>query len=347
METKRFATHDLLKEGFAGPFPLALERGEIDEIALYLDRLLDAKQIHPIYGRYATRDWHLVNPAIARLLAHPRIVDELVPLLGEDILLWRSKVFAKAPGEGPLGWHQEWGAFNGEEIGNDRPALVPSSTGTDIWNLTVWIALDDVTSDMGPLRFARGTNRRRFPIRMMPIEHSEFYVDPFLTLSSVAEVVRAARNNRLVLDIDTSGYFDGIDIAGLSLGRARGIVLEQLGREKGAMTLDFDEKAHEIVSLPMQAGSFVVFSERVMHGSSANMSERRRLAINARYTRGDTIIYPYHAGAAPIDGSNLDISRHWSIPVKGTRFNAANEIRSPETEDCLSPLERRACGRGN
>lgn len=336
METMRAAIHDLSGEGFSGPFPLALERGEIDEIAVYLNRVLDAKQIHPIYGRYATRDWHLVNPAITRLLVNPRIVDKLEPLLGEDILLWRSKVFAKAPGEGPLGWHQEWGAFNGEEIGNDRPALVPSLRGTDIWNLTVWIALDDISADMGPLRFARGTNSRRFPIRMMPIEHSEFYVDPFSSVSSVAEVVSAARNNRLVLDIDTSGYFDGIDVAGLNLNRAREIVLEHLEREQGAMTLDFEENAHEIVSLPMAAGSFVVFSERVMHGSSANMSARRRLAINARYTRGDTIIYPYRTGAEPIDGSNLDISGHWSIPVKGTRFNSANQLRSAGTDDRLS-----------
>lgn len=335
MDAIKDVARSVATDGFAGPFPLPVARSEIADIAAELDDMLNTRQVHPIYERFSTRDWHLANPAIARLLMHPRIVQELDRILGESILLWRSKVFAKAPSEGPLGWHQEWGAFNGEEIGNDRPALFPARRSDDIWNLTVWIALDDVTPDMGPLRFARGSNRRRFPICMMPIEKSEFYVDPFASIASVAQLVTAARTNSLVLDIDTSDYFDDADITRLKLEDARDIVRGRLGSEQGAATLDFDENDHEIVSMTMPAGSFAVFSERVMHGSTANTSTRRRLAINARYTRGDTLIYPYRNSASPIDGSNLNISRHCSIPVKGTKFHKNNALWSNLTQPNL------------
>lgn len=320
-------TADLVTDGFAGPFDLPVSRQEIRKIADYLDDFLSTRRVHPIYGRYSTRDWHLVHPPIVDLLGHDRVVRELDQVLGEHILLWRSKVFSKAAGEGPLGWHQEWGAFNGEEIGNDRPALIPKERNDTIWNLTVWMALGDVTADMGPLRFARGSNRHRYPIRMMPIEESEFYVDPFDAIGTVDELISAVRTNTLILDIDTAHYFDGVDVDRLDLKTARDIVHGKLRGERGAATLDFDENEHEIVSMTMPAGSFVVFSERVMHGSSGNISPRRRLAINARYTRGDTLIYPYHNSQSPIDGSNLDVSRHWSIPVAGSQFHPDNVIR--------------------
>ena len=139
--------------------------------------------------------WHLLDDDLLTILTHPEIVESVAAILGPDLLLWRSKVFAKRPGEGELGWHQEWGAFNGEEIGNDRPSLEPSAAArlsNDPWNVTVWIALDDVADDMGPIRFARGTHRRRFPITMKPLLYSEFWHDPFLGIGSVGEIVTRA-----------------------------------------------------------------------------------------------------------------------------------------------------------
>ena len=60
-----------------------------------------------------------------------------------------------------------------------------------------------------------------------------------------------------------------------------------------------------------------VFTERTMHGSPANISSRRRLAINGRITRADTIVYPGRLRENFIDGSNLDIRKHRCVLLSG------------------------------
>lgn len=321
---------ELFENGFAGPLDSGIRSEILASTAGKIDQMLRTRDAHPMYGRFSVRDWHLIEPDILDLFTDVRIVDAVSDVLGEDILLWRSKIFAKAPGEEALGWHQEWGPFNGEEIGNDKPALYPAEHRRDApWNLTMWLALDDVTWDMGPIRFARGTQTRRFPIAMKPIVQSEFYLDPFRDIATLDQLVTRARQSALVLDIDTSAYFDGAP-AGLTLAEAKALVLDKLRVERGAVTLDFDEEEHEIVSVPMKAGQFVLFTERCMHGSSANITDRRRLAINARYTFADTLIYPFRGSDAPFDGSNLDVSGHRCVLVKGRSLDARNAVATPE-----------------
>jgi non-haem Fe2+, alpha-ketoglutarate-dependent halogenase len=317
------------RDGFVGPIPIDLPRRIFDGAAARLDKMLDESAPHPLYGRFSVRDWHLLDDDLLAILSHPQIVEAVASILGPDLLLWRSKVFAKKPGEGELGWHQEWGAFNGEEIGNDRPSLEPSAAARlsdDPWNITVWVALDDVADDMGPIRFARGTHRRRFPIAMKPLLQSEFWHDPFLGIGSVGEIVTLAAENSLVLDIDTSQIFAGVDTTRLTLDQAKKTVLDTLGTQVGAVTLDFDPDEHEVIDMPMSCGSFVVFSERVMHGSSANHSSGRRLAVNGRYTRADTVVYPFRARKERIDGSNLDITNHSCVLVSGRSLSESNIV---------------------
>jgi non-haem Fe2+, alpha-ketoglutarate-dependent halogenase len=325
------------RDGFVGPFALDVPRGLLDRVAARVDDMLERQTQHPLYGRFSVRDWHLLDEEMLSLLSHPHIAQTVAAILGPDLLLWRSKVFVKRPGEAPLGWHQEWGAFNGEEIGNDRPALLPATHAQDRpWNLTVWVALDDVTPDMGPIRFARGTHVRRFPIEMQPLVNSEFWHDPFLDTASVEALIARADANALVLDIRTDHIFKDVDRGGISLDEAKTMVLEGLRGAVGAVTLGFDPKEHEIVDLPMKAGSFVVFSERTMHGSSSNDSPRRRLAVNARYTRSDTLVYPFREQSQRIDGSNLDISRHECVLVSGRQLTSRNVLRRmghPEQRD--------------
>ena len=316
------------RDGFVGPMALDVPRAKIDAAAGRLDEMLARETAQPLYGRFSVRDWHLVDDDLLDILGHSQIVDAVGAILGPNLLLWRSKVFVKRPGGGELGWHQEWGAFNGEEIGNDRPALKPApGHGDGPWNITVWVALDDVDADMGPIRFARGTHRRRFPITMKPLVDSEFLHDPFLGVSCTAEIVARANNNSLVLDIDTTGIFAGVDTARVDLDEAKKIVISALETKVGAVTLDFDPAEYEIVDIPMERESFVVFSERVMHGSSANRSAKRRLAINGRYTRSDTVVYPFREQGERIDGSNLDVTGHECVLVSGELRTGRNVVR--------------------
>jgi non-heme Fe2+,alpha-ketoglutarate-dependent halogenase len=319
------------RDGFVGPFPRFAPVERLDAVATRLADIVEAKRSHPLYGRHSVRDFHLIDDDVRALFTHAAIVERLVPLLGADLVLWRTKIFHKAPGEGPLGWHQEWGAFNGEEIGNDVPGLRPSDAGSQSsWNLTVWIALDDITEFMGPLRFARGTHRRRFPVEMAPMAESEFWHDPLLGVDDVRVLVDRARNCSLVLDVDTSGVFDGIDPATLDLAAARRRLLDALSDQVGAVTCDFDSGREDIVALPMRKGDFVIFTERCMHGSGANLTDNRRLAINGRVTRADTIVYPGRLAGDFTDGSNLDISPHWCVLLSGEDRSAGLNHFCPE-----------------
>lgn len=306
------------QDGYLGPLDGSVPEPIIDRAAAILDDMIDRRAPHPLYVRYSVRDWHLVAPEVLALFTDPAITRRLIPLLGEDLTLWRTKIFHKRPGDAALGWHQEWGAYNGEEIGNDVPSLRPAPAAADgIWNLTVWIALHDIDDELGPIRFARGSNRRRFPIAMAPMTQSEFWHDPTLGVSDPQVLVRRARECSLVLDMDTSTLFDGVDTDTLTLESARTRILNAMSQYVAAATLEFNEAEHDIVSLPVRKGQFIIFTERTMHGSSANRSSRRRLAINGRVTRADTLIYPGRLTGNMIDGANLDISRHDCILLHG------------------------------
>jgi ectoine hydroxylase-related dioxygenase (phytanoyl-CoA dioxygenase family) len=313
------------QDGFIGPFTGTAPAARIDAIARRLGEMIDEKQIHPHYGRFSVRDWHLLDDEILRLMTDPAIVGRLKSVLGKDLILWRSKVFDKQPGEGTLGWHQEWGAFNGEEIGNDVPGLQPAPDFQDrYWNLTVWIALVDVDWAMGPIQFARGTNRRRFPVAMAPIAESEFWHNPFLNVDDPMTIVKRAKECSLILDIDTSHLFDGVDLERLTLQETRDHVMAAMSDKVGAITMDFDSLKEEIITLPMRKGQFVIFTERTMHGSPPNVSSHRRLAINARVTHSSTIVYPGRLTGNYIDGSNLNISKHRCILISGADHSGAN-----------------------
>lgn len=335
---------DFERDGFVGPLPRFLPIDEIDALRRELDDGVSSCRSHPLYGRFSVRDWHLVSPLAMRLFTHPAIVRRLQQLAGEDLLLWRSNVFHKSPGQGERGWHQEWGWFNGEEIGNDRPALIPTSVDGDWWNLTVWVALDDITLENGPLRFARGSQKTRLPIRMVRMVDSAFFQDPFSGEPDVATLVARARDNRLVLDIDTSRMFDGIDAQLLSRDALKTYVRNWLASLQAANPLPFEIPAESVVTLTMQKGDFVIFSERTMHASLPNDTARSQLAINCRVTTSDTLVYPGRLRGDFIDGANLDISRHRCVLLSGRKLNRANACLHEEAGTLLAGLAPRAHG---
>ena len=308
----------LERDGFCGPLDAGVSREQCARLARVISAGNENRVIHPLYGRFSVRDWHLINSDFLELLTSPAILDAVSSVLGDRYKMWRSKIFQKAPGEGALGWHQEWGAFNGEEIGNDRPALIPTPERREsAWNVTVWMPLTDVTPAMGPMRFAKGSHKRRFPITMGPLAETEFYVDPFADIKTKDVLIKRVKTDSLCIDIHTSHYFDDVEPDAVSFAELRELVETKLEKELGAITLDFHETEHELVSMPMSAGQFVIFTERCMHGSSANTSPFPRIGINARFTFDDTQIYPFRHSETPIDGSNLDIRLHRTVLIPG------------------------------
>lgn len=321
------------RDGFVGPFPAFLPPDKIAELRCLLADIEVRRMANPIYGRFSVRDWHLIDARVAELFSHPAIVERLRGLAGDDLVLWRSKIFHKKAGDTEIGWHQEWGLFNGEEIGNDKPALTPRDPSGDMWNLTVWVALCDVTPTMGPLQFIRGSHRRRYPISMVPLDKSAFFFDDTLEKATDArELARMCKERSLVVDIDTSEFFTGVDVASLSSDEAKSIIFRELSRLRGAVTLPFEYDPQDLVTVETRAGEFVIFSERTMHGSPPNRSAEGRTAVNCRVTTSDTLIYPGRLRGDFTDGSNIDIRTHFCILLSGDPGTTPNVFGSPPRE---------------
>jgi hypothetical protein len=78
------------------------------------------------------------------LATHPDLMDMAAQLIGEDIILWGTTIFGK-PAKGGKGtpWHQD----------GDYYPIRPLET------MTIWIALDDVTPENGPMSFIPGSHK--------------------------------------------------------------------------------------------------------------------------------------------------------------------------------------------
>jgi non-heme Fe2+,alpha-ketoglutarate-dependent halogenase len=135
------------EHGYVGPFDLASP-----EAVATARRLVDtdlADRESPIYGVKIGRDWHLASREIFDICAHPAIVGRLRHLLGDDILLWRSQMFYKKPGDGETLWHQD-SNFPGPL---NVPSIEPSVT------VTAWIALDEATVENGCVELVAGSHK--------------------------------------------------------------------------------------------------------------------------------------------------------------------------------------------
>jgi non-heme Fe2+,alpha-ketoglutarate-dependent halogenase len=344
---------EIYENGYLRPQPSNLDSSRVSAISKKLAGHMRKKDNHPLYGRHSVRDWHLVYPELVDFVVNERVLGALRSIMGEDLILWRSHLFFKPPNAGPVGWHQDFGSFSGEDIGNNKVSLVPthlddiretdlekylpdmiSQTASidapdqsEFWNMTVWVALTNITHDMGPLRFMKGSHTRRFPVRMEKINQSDFWQDPFVKISNKSELVDACNYSRLILDVDTSHLLDEVNVDNLGFDELKDAVMRKVIRLEGSTTVIDEVDLSRVVEFPMKMGDYILFSERTMHGSSANSSATDRLAINFRITRSSTLVYPSRLRDDYTDGFNLDIRQHHSLLISGQNLNPQNKVQ--------------------
>jgi ectoine hydroxylase len=92
---------------------------------------------------------HLYSDAFARLARHPRMIEPVVDLFGEDVYMHQFKINGKMAFEGDVWqWHQDYGTwFNDDQMPTERA-------------MNVAIFLDDVNEFNGPLMFIPGSHKK-------------------------------------------------------------------------------------------------------------------------------------------------------------------------------------------
>ncbi|MEW5251586.1 chlorinating enzyme [Microbulbifer sp. 2201CG32-9] len=150
------------RDGYIGPFDL-YDSNEIKELynaSLRADMFDRSKAIYDLdhTSRLAGYDRHLDIDFFSQHVMRREIVDKLEPVLGPDIICWRSEMFPKYPGDEGTDWHQadNFGHASGS-------AQIEWPNGSDFGGaVTVWTAITDVTEETACLRFIPGTQEEMF-----------------------------------------------------------------------------------------------------------------------------------------------------------------------------------------
>jgi ectoine hydroxylase-related dioxygenase (phytanoyl-CoA dioxygenase family) len=125
-------------------FPIrVLDDGELAAVRAEYQRLVDAnggtlKHFDKVHHKFG---WAY------DLVLHPRIVDRVAEILGDDVVVWGSLILSKPPhDDGFVAWHQdgEYATFLG-----GAPAV------------SAWIALSDSTTESGCMRVIPGSHKTK------------------------------------------------------------------------------------------------------------------------------------------------------------------------------------------
>ena len=91
---------------------------------------------------------HMYSDPFARLARHPRMVEPIQQMFGEDVYMHQFKINGKAAFDGDVWqWHQDYGTWRADD---DMP---------EARAMNVAIFLDDVNEFNGPLMFIPGSHR--------------------------------------------------------------------------------------------------------------------------------------------------------------------------------------------
>ncbi len=167
--------HDQIKtydrDGFLFPLPLL----SVQETAVLRQGIektqARARNVANMF-QYTFNVPHLVIPEVHTLVTRPDVLDYVEAIMGPDIMLWAASFFIKeAKTSDFVSWHQDlryWGLDD------------------DAHEMTVWLAISDVTPENGAMRFIPGSHRSGL------VEHRDTF----------AENNQLTRGQELAIDVD-------------------------------------------------------------------------------------------------------------------------------------------------
>ncbi len=130
------------EKGFIFPLDLfASEEAEANRE--YFDELMERASTIG-HNSYSINGWQKHCAGIYDLAMEPRILDYVEDLLGPNLICTMTHYFCKEPGDAKqIAWHQDASYW----------PLTPSKV------ITVWLAIDDVDEDNGPMTVIPGSHR--------------------------------------------------------------------------------------------------------------------------------------------------------------------------------------------
>jgi non-heme Fe2+,alpha-ketoglutarate-dependent halogenase len=165
-------------DGYAGPFTLVDPAVAARLVGRIREEVLPTQcevYAHSRADRDAVlylRDRHLDSPLLYRIATANEILSRLPPLLGPDILLWRSDMFEQAPGDVPTSPHQD-GAFESArathpmiEVGEGETPVGHQSVPVEVdvpLTVSAWITFTPVREQTGALWVVPGTHKEIIP----------------------------------------------------------------------------------------------------------------------------------------------------------------------------------------
>ena len=242
------------EDGFIGP----LDAFSREEMADFRQDMLAVENTNNTTFNFVTpRDRHFEMPRLWNYMKHPAITERVAQLLGPDLLVWRTQIFQK-PGKAPaIQWHQA-STFMVEDYLN--PGLYPEDR-SEIFQLTVWIAVDDTTPENGCLDFVRGSHT---------------------------------------------------SVRTIKFGGEEGFYNAQF-------SLEFERDPSKYVRIPCKAGQFIIFTERCIHGSGPNTTDRHRLAFNLRAIPTHVPVYRgVEKYRSVYNGGKYDLKNWGVVSLRGT-----------------------------
>ena len=91
---------------------------------------------------------HMYNPVYARLGRHPRMIEPVRQLFGEDVYMHQFKINGKVAFDGDLWqWHQDYGTWQADDLMPEARAM------------NIAIFLNEVNEFNGPLMFIPGSHK--------------------------------------------------------------------------------------------------------------------------------------------------------------------------------------------
>jgi len=265
------------EDGFIGP----LDGFSRNEMARFHDEMLAVEETpSETYGTRTPRDRHFEMPQLWQYMKHPAITERLAQLLGPDLLVWRTQLFFKGPHSPAIQWHQA-STFMVEDY--LAPAIYPPNRD-EMFQLTVWVAVDESTIENGCLEFIPGS-------------HSH--------------------------------------IRSIKFGGENGFYNAQF-------SLEFDEEKQPKVQVPCKPGQFVIFTERCIHGSQPNQTDKHRLAFNLRVTPTNVPAYPNKKWYRSVYNGGKYYLDNWGVSVlRGVDRYGLSRNRNPELPRTVIPILQR------